>query len=265
MSRFTVNLNDPPPGKAEAKTQIEEQESQTSNGNAPKTGRRSDRLLRVLKILGAALFVILLVVGIGSFLYWQSVKKSPAYSLALLVDAARRDDQKQVEQLVDTEAVVGNFMPQVTAKAVELYGRNLSPAALAKVEQVAAPAIPIIKERAKMELPRVIREKTEAVEKVPYWVIALFADRAVSITLDGDTANVKSTIPERPLELTMKRDAATQTWKVIGMKDDVLARKIAEKIGQEIIAVASKGGLKKAAQQLGVKDLDSLKNMDIFK
>ena len=43
------------------------------------------------------------------------------------------------------------------------------------------------------------------------------------------------------------------------MKDDVLARKIAEKIGQDIILAASKGGIKKAAEQLGVKNLDDLK------
>jgi sulfur transfer complex TusBCD TusB component (DsrH family) len=53
---------------------------------------------------------------------------------------------------------------------------------------------------------------------------------------------------------------------VAAIKDDVLARKIAEKIGQDIIAVAAKSGIKKAVEQLGVKNSDLLKNAeDIFK
>lgn len=155
-------------------------------------------------------------------------------------------------------------MPQITSKAVELYGRNLPPQTIAKVEQVAAPAMPVIKERAKTELPRVIREKTAAADKAPYWLIALFADRVVDITTEGETALVKSKLPDRPLELTMKRDG--DKWKVVAMKDDLLARKIAERIGQDIIAAAAKSGIKKAVEQLGVKNLDALQNAeDIFK
>jgi hypothetical protein len=165
--------------------------------------------------------------------------------------------------LVDTEAVIDDFMPQVTNKAIELYGRSLPPQTLARVEQVAAPLIPIIKQRAKTELPRIIREKTEPVEKVPYWLIALFAGRGVDITTESDKALVKSKIPERPLELTMKQNG--DKWKVTGLKDDVLARKMAEKIGQDIIAAAQKGGLKKAAEQFGVKNLDEQRITDIFK
>lgn len=261
MSRFRVNLQEPSEPK-----NVKFQPSETPVFAAADNSRsaKPSGFLKVLKILGIAVVLFLFVGGIVSFLYWQSVKKTPSYSLAMLVDAARRDDQAQVEQYVDAQAVVENFMPQVTGKAIELYGRNLPPQTLAKIEKVAAPIVPIIEERAKIELPRVIREKTTAVEKVPYWMIALFANRAVDVSIEGDTATVKSKIPERPLELTMKRDG--DRWKVTGMKDDVLARKIAEKIGQDIITAASKGGIKKAAETLGVSDVDVIKNAeDIFK
>lgn len=253
MSRFRVNLADPP--------DVPKQELQPVLPD-PIPAKRSG-FLKVLKILGILLTAVILVGGLGAFFYWQGVKKTPSYSLALLVDAARRDDKEQLESLIDAEAVVNDFMPQVTGKAMELYGRNLPPQTILKVEQVAAPLIPIIKDRAKMELPSVIREKTAPVQKVPYWMIAMFANRAVDISTTGETATVKSKIADRPLELSMKRDG--NIWKVTGMKDDVLARKIAEKIGQDIILAASKGGIKKAAEQLGVKNLDELKNMDIFK
>ncbi|MGI8494018.1 MAG: hypothetical protein ACR2L1_01735 [Pyrinomonadaceae bacterium] len=260
MSRFRVNLQEP----SEIES-VKFQEAETPIfASANLSPAKPSVFLKVLKFIGIALILILVIGGIGSFFYWRSVKKTPSYSLAMLVDGARRDDQAQVEKYIDSQAVIEDFMPQVTDKAIELYGRNLPQQTLAKVAKVALPVIPIIKERAEAELPRVIREKTAAVEKVPYWMIALFAVRAVDISIEGDTANIKSKIPERPLELEMKRDG--DKWKVTAMKDDVLARKIAEKIGQDIIAAASKGGIKKAAESLGVNDADIIKNAeDIFK
>ena len=59
-----------------------------------------------------------LVVG---FFYWQSIKTTPQYSLALLVDAARRDDQAEIDKLVNVDAVVDDFVPQITDKG----GRTL--------------------------------------------------------------------------------------------------------------------------------------------
>lgn len=266
MSRFTVNLNEP---QEEEKTVAFDKETidsdvgekETAGKNASETGdvqppKRRSKFLRFLSWFGIVLAVILLVGAVGGFFYWRSVKQTPAYSLALLVDAARRDDKVQIEKLVDTEAVINDFMPQVTAKAIELYGRNMTPETIAKVEEAARPLIPAVKERARSELPRVIREKTAPAENVPYWLIALGANRAVDIKIEGDKATVKSKIPEHQLELTMKRDG--ELWKVVGMKDDVLAQKIAERIGQDMIAFATKNGVKKAGEQFGVKNADEL-------
>lgn len=252
MSRFTINLTKPPG---------EENSSSQQSGrdvfaiNQPVAAPKKSGVFK--KLLAGFGIVLLLILG-GGFFYWQTVKKTPEYSLALLVDAARREDQKQIDELIDAEAVIGDFMPQVTAKAVELYGRNLPPSIISKVELAAAPIIPIVRERAKLELPRVIREKTEPVKQVPYWMIALFANRAVDITIEGDTAIVKSRDANQPLEVKMKR--AGDRWKITGMKDEVLARKIAEKIGQDIIAAASRGGIRRTAEQLGVKNIDDIKN-----
>lgn len=261
MSRFTVNLNSPEPGAVKNTTATIAAPSAVEHQKPKKRGI----FTKILGGLGILLVLILFIGGIGGYFYWQSVKKTPAYSLALLVDAARRDDKEQVAQIVDTEAVVSSFLPQITDKAIELYGRGLPPQTLSKVAQVAAPLMPAIKDRAREELPRLIREKTQAFEKVPYWAIALGADRAVEIKQTGDTAQIKSKLADRPLELTMKRDG--DKWKVIAVKDEVLAKRIAETVGQEIIATARKGGIQKAGEQLGVGNLqDLMKQLDgIFK
>lgn len=220
---------------------------------------------KVLTVLAVVSLLILLIGGIGAFFYWQSVKKTPQYSLALLVDAARRDDKEKVAQIVDTEAVANAFIPQITDKAVELYGRGLPKDKLARIAGIAAPLIPAIKDRAREELPKLIVEKTKPIEKVPYWMIALGAERGVDIKINGDTATVKSKIPDRPLELTMKREG--DLWKIIKVTDEPLARRIAERVGQELIALSSKRTAEEAGKQIGVENMGELlkKVNDIFK
>lgn len=259
MSSFTVDLEDSPKREMNVKSQ-----------NVPSFGevnppKKRGKLGKILGIFAAVVGVILLISAIGGYFYWQSLKKTPQYSLALLIDAARTEDQKTIDSLVDTDAVVDDFMPQITDKAVELYGKGLPQATISKVAQVAAPVLPAIKERAKAEVPRVIREKTDKFASVPFFAIVLGADRYLEINETGDQATVKSKIAERPLELKMKRNG--DKWQVIGLKDEQLATKIAQKVGQEIIAVATKGGIRKAGESLGIKNLqDLLKNAeDILK
>lgn len=256
MSKFTINLEEP---KAAETVQAPSTEVFQSNGNTPSKPR--SRAAKILKIVGLSLIALLLLLAVGGFLYWQSLKATPQYSLALLVDAARRDDQKAIDELVDTDAVVDDFMPQVTAKAVELYGRGLPPIVLQRVEQQAAPLLPAIKQRARAEVPGLIREKTKPFESFPFWAIAIGAKSYMDITEDAEKALIKSKIPDRPLELTMKKNG--DKWQVVGIRDDVLARRIAEKIGQSLITAAQKGNLKKAGEQLGIQNLQDLqKNLE---
>ena len=243
MSKFTVNL--------------ENETVAPPSQNAPKFGvtpppKKKRGCLRIVGVLGGILAVIALIAAIGGYFYWQSLKKTPQYSLALLIDAARKEDQASIDSLVDTNAVVDDFMPQITDKAVELYGKGLPPQMLAKVAQVAAPVLPAVKERARAELPNLIREKTDKFASVPFAAIVVGADRYLDITQTGDTAVVKSKIQDRPLELKMKRSG--DLWQVIGVKDDQLATKIAQKIGQDIIAAATK----KTGDSLGIKGLPDL-------
>lgn len=276
MSRFVVDFQERKKAEDEktaASVQDEPIFSSYQNNGASSGGEKDAKprkkrgvFVKVLGVLGIVLAVFLLVAGVGGYLYWRSLKATPQYSLALLVDAARRDDAKQIEQLVDTDAVVESFIPQITKEAVDLYGRNLPPPQILKVKDSAAPLMPAIKQRAREKLPSVIREKTRPFENVPWWAIALGADRAVEITTDKDAALVKSKIPEREIEVTMKKNG--DLWKVVAIKDERLARRIAEEIGQELIAAAAnKGSVKEAGKKLGVQNLQEMmkKVEDIFK
>ncbi len=253
MSQFTINLDEPENETVETKVEHVEPALKRS---------RFGRFVRVTLVV---LLAAVVVSGVGGYVYWQRVKTTPQYSLALLVESARRDDQKMMDELVDTDAVVDSFLPQVIDKAVEMYGKKLPDGALPRLTSMADQFKPAIKRRAREEVPRVIREKTDKFEQVPYWAIAVGAGWFLDITTAGDTATVKSLIENRPFELTMKKNG--DVWRVVAIKDEIVARRIAEKIGQEMIAIASKDGLKKAAEKLGVGGVDDLKKKidDIFK
>ncbi len=197
----------------------------------------------------------MLVAGVGAWVYYQSLKSTPQYSLALLVDAAKRDDKAEIAKLVDIDGVVDDFVPQITNKAVELYGRGQPPEVLKKVARLALPLLPAVKERARAELPRVIRDRTARFGSVPFFAMVLGAEKYLDISVNGDTAIVKSKIPEHPLEMKMKWNG--DRWQIVGVRDEQLATAIARKIGQEIMAVAVGGG-KKAADEFGIGNLTQL-------
>lgn len=208
-----------------------------------------------LKIVALTASAVLLVAAVAGFAYFQSLKKTPQYSLAELVDAAKRDDKPEIDQLVDINAVVDNFMPQVTDKAVELYGRGLPPQTLQKVTTLAQPLMPAVKDRARAELPKAIRSRSEKYGSVPFFMMVFGADRYFAITVTGDTAIAKSKNPDRPLEMAMRRTGGN--WQIVGLKDEQLATDIARKIGQEIIAIAANGG-KNTAEKFGIGNLSDL-------
>src|SRR5690348_2847134 len=107
------------------------------------------------KIVIALVAVIVMVTAAGC-LYWRSLRSTPQYSLALLIDAARRDDKQQVGDLVDTDKVVDSFVPEIIDSAVDLYGRGLPPQTIANLTVVAQPIMPALKDRARAEVPRLI-------------------------------------------------------------------------------------------------------------
>lgn len=213
---------------------------------------RSRRLLIITLGVVAA---IVLAAGTGTLLYYQRLKQQPVYFLALLVDAAKRDDRAAIEELVDYDAVVDDFAVQVIDKAVELYGRGLPQDTLRKAAALSRPLIPAVKDRARSEVPRIIRERTTQFVGVPFWGLVFGADKYLETVTMGNNAVVKSKLDDRPLELRMRRSG--DKWKVTGIRDERLAEDIAAAIGQEIIAIASKGG-GAAAERLGIGNLSEI-------
>ena len=252
MSKFVADINNPAMTEAPGFGGYME----------PKPASRAGK---VVAIVGILLLVIALIGAVGGYFYWRSFRDTPQYSLALVIDAARNNDQATIDQLVDSDAVVDDFLPQITSKAVELYGRGQPPQVIARIAQIVAPVLPAVKDRARAELPKAIRQKTEKFSSVPFAAMVMGADRYLDISFEGENALVKSRLPEHSFEVIMQQSGAR--WKIVGLRDEKLATNIAQKIGQEIIGLASKGGRNTSADSLGIKNLNELlrQTEDIFR
>ncbi len=82
------------------------------------------------------------------------------------------------------------------------------------------------------------------------------AERYLDIRPDGDSAIIRSKLPEHSFEVRMQRNGSG--WKIVGVRDEALATEIAQRIGQEIIAVAHNGGAQAAGDRLGIKNLTTI-------
>ncbi len=211
---------------------------------------------KTVAITAAITFVaVSAIAAIGSYFYWQHLKTTPQYSLALIVDAAKRDEQATVNELVDIDLVVDDFLPQIIDRAVDLYGRGLPQETIERVARIAAPVMPSVKSRARDELPGAIRQKTASFGNVPFAAMVIGADKYLDVSVAGDTATVRSRLPEHNFEVRMKKSG--ERWKIAGLRDEELATRIAQRIGQEIVAIAI-NGTGSSKSRLDIRNINEL-------
>lgn len=234
MAKFKIDIGG---DEKESETVVAKQSNAPNFGDYAKP-RKPSKAKKIIGIAAAALLGIFLVVAVVGYFYWQNAKFKPSYSLGLLVDAAQRGDQKMIDQLLNTDAVIDDFVPQVSEKAIELYGKNTAPGDILKIQQQAAPYLPEVKSAARERVPALLRERTKPFESFPVWMIAVGAGYYLDIRIEGDKAFVKSKMPDRPIELTMQRKG--DLWQIIAVKDEALARRLAEQFGQEMIERSKK-------------------------
>lgn len=227
-SRIVVNLDQAGGGGAAA---MPPSPHHQQPGQPPFVGGRRRRR-RWPIILGS----ILLLLIIGGFVFWQIYKTRPSYSLALLVDAAQRNDAAAFDRVVDTGKVVETFAPQVINEATGRLGTALTPAMRQRIEALVPTLIPNVAENMRNEVMKQVREVTARAEGKPFFLIALTIPYIVDIKQEGDTAVVRARRNDRDIELVMQR-TPEKRWKVVAVKDDELARRIVDDIAKYLPAV----------------------------
>lgn len=211
---------------------------------------------KVLFYISITALVIAAIGGIGGYFYWQHLKTTPQYSLALLIDAAKRNDQAEMDRLVSIDAVVDDFAPQVIDQAAEIYGRVLPQRVIEKLRSLSDVMRPAVKQRARAEMPELIRRQTARYDNVPFFGFVVGADRYLNVSVEGNEAIVTSKLPQHTFKVKMRR--VEDRWQVVGVDDTELAKQLARSIGQELMALAVGDNIEEAARSLGISDLSDL-------
>ena len=199
---------------------------------ARRSGRRWPKIvaaLGILIILGAILAIA------GGYLWWQHYRTTPAYSLALLVDAVQRNDVMVVNEIVDIDKIVDSLATEVTEKSVARYGGTLSPLQRRRVEALVPGLLPGVKHSVRDSLVKRLQEISQEEEPRPFVILALGLPYVVKITTNGDTAKAIAPVQDREIELTLQRNG--ERWKVEGMKDDTVVPRIVDDLIKDFPAI----------------------------
>ena len=199
--------------------------------------KRSGRAGRILAIIGIILAILIVGVVVGGFLWWQHLKSQPAYTLALLVDAAQRDDRPELDRILDLDKISESFVSDVRSRVTGTSILNsLVPS---QIDQIVANITPKLKETLREVLPTEIRRVTEPAKGKPVFLIALSVPYFATVNKNGATATVALKFKAEQIQLTMQQ--AENGWRVVSIRDDRLTT---------IFAEAAKKGLSQRGGQL---------------
>jgi hypothetical protein len=252
-SRIVIDVGG---GKEKKKTS-----SSSGAGGGISSGGGGGGAVKILLAIVLIIAVIFGVVAAGGYFWYRSYKQTPAYSLALLADSVQRNDTQQFDRMVDLDRVAESFAPQIAERTTrggeersilgivtDLAGGNDA------IGRQAAQLFPGARDLVRDEFMRQAQEITAAGANVPVILIALAVPRIVdSITEENDRARVQLKIGERPVELALERAEieGERRWRVIGVRDEQLAARIAERFPRGTIQRTVRENLPEGIPNIG--------------
>jgi hypothetical protein len=216
--RIVINLDAPGPG-----------------GQSYAQKRKRRRWPKVLGVL--ALLVVLGIAGlaVGGFFWWRHFQSTPEYSLALLIDAAQKNDMEAFQKQVDTDTIARNMVTDVSQKATSRYGLAMNASLQQQIDTIVPTLLPHIKETIDAEVTKEIKEFAAKSGPKPVILVALALPKLVTVTREGNNAKVSLPTPDRSIELGMTRDG--DNWKVTGFKDDELTQRVVDSVMKDLPAI----------------------------
>jgi hypothetical protein len=199
------------------------------------TRRRGRRWPKLVAALGVIVVLVAIVAAAGGYLWWRNYRTTPAYSLALLVDAAQRNDVTVINEIVDIDKIVDSLAAEVTEKSVARYGGTISPNQRRRVEALVPNLLPGVKQSIRDSLVKRLREISDESEPKPFLILAIGLPYLVKITTEGDTASAVAPVQDREIELTLQRNG--ERWKVAAMRDDTVAPRIVDDMIKDFPAI----------------------------
>lgn len=208
-----------------------------AGGSVPRGRGKPRRWLRVLGLLAGLVFVILAIAAAGAFFWWRHYQSTPAYTLTLIIDAAQRNDVAEVQKRIDADKVTENLVAEVSEKATARYGMSLTSTIKEQINVMMPTLLPRFKQTISDEIVKEIKQFSATSEPQPFIYLLVTVPSLMKVTTEGDVAKATASINERPIELTMRRDA--DRWKVTGFKDDVVVQRVVDNVIKELPAIGS--------------------------
>jgi hypothetical protein len=240
-SRFVVNMDEL------RRADEEKREARRGRGfrrfvRRPKVSPQGRRRLAVV---AGALALVALGLAVIFYAWYSGYRSSPVYSLALLADAAARDDRQTIDALLDTDGVTRSLVPQVKAKVAERGaaaegGPPPIPASVRRyVEQNAAVLVPGARDSVRAAVVSSVRRGAAGkVDSYPFFAAAVAARFAVDeVREEGDVATVTFAENGRPVELVMQRSGTLGHWRIVSIRSDELAERIADNLSRGLPAL----------------------------
>ena len=204
-NRIVINFNDP---------------AASGQDGAPR--RRSSRR-GTARVLGAIVILLVLIMGgliAGGFFWWRHYQASPAYSLALLVDATQRNDRQAIDSILDTDKIATDFVSQIRARvpASAIWASQID---LTKMSSSAK-----VKETLHDQLVKELQRLTDVAAGKPFVIIALAVPRFADIKQENNVAHATVNLKDEQIQLTMAQTG--DRWRVTAVQDEKLARMLAQ-------------------------------------
>lgn len=212
-------------------------ESQTPGLKRRRRGRRAGRLLIIIAVV-----LVLIAGGVvgGGYLWWRHYQNSPAYTLAILADAAQRNDTATVDGILDTDKVCEDFISQVRQHAGGSVASAIGSVWPTQANSALQTLSPRLKQTVHDEMVKELKRVTEPAKGKPFVLLALGIKRFADLREENNVAQVKVDINDEHLQLTMM--PATQPggarWRVTAVQDDKMVKQITDEMTQSLPATA---------------------------
>jgi hypothetical protein len=213
-------------------------------GGAPRTtplrsgsSGQPRRWPRILGILAAFCIAVVLVAAIAVFLWWRHYQTTPAYSLALAIDAAQRNDIPAFRGRLDEQQIAKNLSAKVREKATNRYGVTMSDSLQRTIDNLLVASLPQLTDQIHQEIAADVKELSSRVEQKPFILVALGVSSLATIITEGDSARALAPVRDRTIEVAMRRDG--DRWKIVDVKDDILVQRVVDSLMRDLPAIGT--------------------------
>jgi hypothetical protein len=197
---------------------FDQQPAATGGSGARKRSRSG--IGRVLLVIALLLIIVAGGLVTGGYFWWRHYQSGPAYSLAVLVDGAQRNDRQAIDSVLDTDKIAADFVSQIRAhvQGSFLWAAQID---LAKMSSSAK-----VKDNLHDQIVKELQRLTDVAAGKPFVIIALAVPRFADIKQEDATAHATVILHDEQIQLTMTQSG--DRWRITAVQDEKLARLIAQ-------------------------------------